>query len=147
MSHSDRATDRRAIEQLNEDFCHQLDRGDVEGFVALFTDDALYTNGLRVLRGVAQIRQFYMDRTRDGPRTSRHFTQGLRVEFTGENSARGLSAAFTFSAAGSPPIESTIPAVVADFEDVYVLDGARWRFAERHIVPLFRAAPPRTATP
>jgi uncharacterized protein (TIGR02246 family) len=143
MSHTDRSADRRAIEQLNDDFGHQLDRGDVEGFVALFTDDALYTNGPRVLRGGQQIRQFYIDRTRDGPRTSRHFVSGLRIEFTGESSARGLSAAFTFSASGSPPIDSTIPAIVADFEDVYAFDGVRWRFAERHIVPLFRAAAPR----
>lgn len=143
MIRSDRPADRRAIEQLNDDFCHELDRGDVEGFVALFTGDALYTNGPRVLLGERQIRQFYIDRTRDGPRTSRHFVQGLRIEFTGESSARGLSAAFTFSASGSPPIDSTIPALVADFEDVYAFDGVRWRFAERRIVPLFRAAPPR----
>lgn len=138
----DRRADKRAIEELNEDFCHHLDRGDVEGFVALFTKDALYTNGPRVLRGEEQIRQFYVDRTRGGQRISRHFTQGLRIEFTGESSARGLSAAFTFSASGSPPIDSTIPALVADFEDVYVFDGERWRFAERHIRPLFRASAP-----
>jgi uncharacterized protein (TIGR02246 family) len=142
MIHSDRSGDRRAIEKLNDDFCHELDRGDVEGFVALFTADALYTNGPRVLRGEQQIRQFYIDRTRDGPRTSRHFAHGLRIKFTGERSARGLSAAFTFSASGSPPIDSTIPAVVADFEDSYAFDGLRWLFAERRIVPLFRAAPP-----
>lgn len=143
MSHADRSADRHAIEQLNDDFCHQLDRGSVEGFVALFTSEAVYTNGSRVLRGEQQIRQFYIDRTRDGPRTSRHFTQGLRIEFTGESSARGLSAAFAFAADGAPPIDSTIPAVVADFEDVYAFDGVRWRFAERHIVPLFRATPPQ----
>jgi ketosteroid isomerase-like protein len=142
MREADRAADRRAIEQLNADFCHHLDRGTVEGFVALFTDDALYTNGPRMLRGELQIRQFYLDRTRNGPRTSRHFTHGLRIEFTGESTARGLSAAFAFAADGSPPIDSTIPAVVADFVDVYAFDGTRWRFAERHIVPLFRAALP-----
>ena len=139
----DRAADRQAIEQLNDDFCHQLDRGNVEGFIALFTEDAIYTHGPRALRGAPQIRQFYLDRTRNGPRISRHFTQGLRIEFTGERSARGLSAAFTFSADGAPPIDSTVPAVVADFQDVYAFDGVRWRFAERHIVPLFRA--PRQA--
>jgi ketosteroid isomerase-like protein len=145
MSPTDRSADRRAIGQLNDDFCHELDRGNVEGFVALFSEDALYTHGPRVLRGIQQIRQFYIDRTRDGPRTSRHFTQGLRIEFTGTSSARGLSAAFTFSASGSPPIDSTIPAIVADFEDTYAFDGVRWRFAERHIVPLFRAAMPQRA--
>jgi hypothetical protein len=29
---------------------------------------------------------------------------------------------------------------VADFDDVYAFDGSRWRFAERHIRPQFRAA-------
>ena len=143
MSHGDRAADRQAIERLNHDFCHHLDRGNVEDFVALFTEDAHYSNGPRVLRGERQIRQFYIDRSRTGPRTSRHFIQGLRIEFTDEKSARGLSAAFTFAADGSPPIESTIPAMVADFQDVYAFDGVRWRFAERHVVPLFRAPPSR----
>jgi hypothetical protein len=46
----------------------------------------------------------------------------------------------TFSAPGLPPISSTVPAIVADFDDVYAFDGVRWRFAERHIRPMFRAA-------
>jgi hypothetical protein len=46
----------------------------------------------------------------------------------------------TFSAPGLPPIQSTVAAIVADFEDVYAFDGNRWRFAERHIRPQFRAA-------
>jgi hypothetical protein len=33
--------------------------------------------------------------------------------------------------------------MVADFQDVYAFDGVRWRFAERHIVALFRT--PRQA--
>jgi hypothetical protein len=111
-----RAEDRRLLAQLNDDFCHELDRGNAEGFVALFAPEALYTHGARVLRGTEQIREFYLGRTRDGPRTSRHMTSGL------------------------PPIPSTVPAIVADFDDVYVFDGGRWRFAERHIRPQFRAA-------
>lgn len=138
-----RLADRQAIAQLNNDFCHELDRGTAEGFVVLFTPDALYTNGPRILCGRNQIREFYLGRTRDGLRTSRHLTSGLRIEFTGDASARGLSACLTFSAPGSPPIESTTPSVVADFEDVYAFDGARWRFAERHIRPMFRVSPPR----
>ncbi len=143
MESIDRLADRLAITQLNNDFCHELDRGTVEGFVVLFTPEALYTNGPRILRGEEQIREFYLGRTRDGPRTSRHLVSGLRIEFTGETSARGLSACLTFSALGPPPIESITPAIVADFEDVYAFDGARWRFAERHIRPMFRAPAPR----
>ncbi len=143
MESIDRLADRQAITQLNNDFCHELDRGSVEGFVVLFAPAALYTNGPRILRGEEQIREFYLGRTRDGPRTSRHLISGLRIEFTGATSARGLSTCLTFSAPGSPPIESTTPAIVADFDDVYAFDGARWQFAERHIRPMFRVPPPR----
>ena len=137
---SARADDRRMIAQLNDDFCHELDRGSAEGFVALFTPEALYTHGARVLRGTEQILEFYVGRTREGPRTSRHMTSGLRIDFTGPAFARGLSVCMTFSAPGLPPIQSTVPAIVADFEDVYAFDSGRWRFAERHIQPQFRAA-------
>jgi hypothetical protein len=135
-----RADDRRLIAQLNDDFCHELDRGSAAGFVALFTPGALYTHGARVLHGTEQIREFYLGRTRDGPRTSRHMTSGLRIEFTGPALARGLSVCMTFSAPGLPPIQSTVPAIVADFDDSYVFEGGRWCFAERHIRPQFRAA-------
>jgi uncharacterized protein (TIGR02246 family) len=140
---SNRLSDRLAIQQLNDDFCHELDRGDADGFVALFTPEALYTNGPRILRGTDQIREFYVSRTRDGPRTSRHFTTGLRIVFQDEKSARGLSACLTFAAPGVPPIESTVPAIVADFDDLYVLRDGKWQFAERHIRPMFKAALPK----
>jgi uncharacterized protein (TIGR02246 family) len=140
---SSRLSDRLAIQQLNDDFCHELDRGDVDGFVALFKPDALYTNGPRVLRGVEQIRDFYLNRTRDGPRTSRHFVTGLRIRFLNEQAARGLSVCLTFAAPGAPPIESTVPAIVADFDDLYALRDGRWQFAERHIQPMFKAALPK----
>jgi len=143
MDRASRLGDRLAIQQLNDDFCHELDRGDADGFARLFTPDALYTFGPRILRGTAQIRDFYLNRTRDGPRTSRHFVTGLRIEFVSEQAARGLSVCMTFSAPGLPPIESTVPAVVADFEDVYALTDGQWQFAERHIRPMFKAAVPK----
>jgi hypothetical protein len=143
MEQISRTADRQALAKLNDDFCHELDRGNVEGFVALFTGDALYTNGPRIVRGAAQLCEFYLGRTKDGPRTSRHITSGLRIEFTGDATARGLSVCLTFSSPGLPPIESTAPAIVADFEDVYAFEGARWRIAERHIRPLFRLPPLR----
>src|SRR4051812_24988511 len=103
MDPASRLSARLAIQQLNDDFGHELDRGDVEGFVQLFTPDALYTNGPRILRGTEQIREFYLGRTRDGPRTSRHFVTGLRIEFLSEEAARGVSVCLTFSAPGAPP--------------------------------------------
>lgn len=134
------ASDRLAIERLNADFAHELDRGTPEGFVALFTPDALYVRGDRRLVGQKAILRFATDRLSDGPRTSRHVVSGLRVDFQGEEQATGISCCTTFSAAGTPPIASTVPALVADFDDVYVRVDGRWLFRERHILAQFEAA-------
>lgn len=142
MKDIDRERDRAEIARLNDDFCHELDRGGVDAFVALFAIDALYTHGARISRGHAQIREFYLNRARNGPRTSRHVTSGLRIRFESETRASGLSVCTTFSAPGTPPIESTIPAIVADFEDIYVLIDGQWRFQQRNIIPLFRSPAP-----
>jgi hypothetical protein len=43
---------RLAIEDLNSAFAYHLDHGDIDALVALFTVDALYTNGdRRCIRG------------------------------------------------------------------------------------------------
>ncbi len=141
MSELDRLSDIMAIERLNSSFGHELDRGDADGFVELFMPDALYTHGPRVLRGREEIRAFYLNRTAKGPRTSRHFATGLRITFTGPHEARGISICTTWAASAEPPVASTMPALVADFEDIYAFDGERWRFRERHIHPIFTAAP------
>ncbi|HWI85864.1 MAG TPA: nuclear transport factor 2 family protein [Sphingomonas sp.] len=133
----ERIADLLAIERLNADFAHELDRGTPEGFAQLFSEAALYTHGPRIMQGRAAIRRFAEDRLAAGPRTSRHVISGLRIDFEAEG-ARGISTCTTFSAAGAAPIASTIPSIVADFADVYVRDGERWLFAERHIHPQFK---------
>lgn len=134
-------SDLEAIIRLTNDFGHELDRGTADGFAALFTDDALYTFGERVTNGRDAIRAFYVNRTVNGPRVSRHVATGLRVDFASETRATGISVCSTFSAAGEGVIDSTVFAVVADFEDVYVKEDGHWLFAERHIIAVFRAAP------
>jgi ketosteroid isomerase-like protein len=139
----DRIDDRLAIARLNSDFGHALDRGDVEDFVTLFRDDAVYTHGPRVLRGHPELRRFFLDRRSAGPRTSRHVTSDLRIDFEANDRARGVSICTTYSAPRAAPVDSTLPAVVADFEDVYLLSAGRWRIAERRVLPLFRHGEPR----
>ena len=136
-----RIRDQLAIERLNADFGHELDRGTSDGFAALFTPDALYTHGARILRGRDAIRAFFISRTAEGSRTSRHVVTGLRIDFQSPSEAVGVSVCTTFSMPGLPEIASTIPAIVADFEDRYVLTDDGWRFAARNIVPIFRALP------
>jgi hypothetical protein len=137
----ERFEDLLAIERLNDAFCFELDRGTPEGFAGLFAEDAFYTHGSRESRGRGEILAFARSRTATAPRTARHVPAGLRVTFRGATGAIGISCCTTFAASALPPIASTIPVLVADFQDIYVKHGDDWLFAERHIIPIFTPAP------
>ena len=140
-----RLEDRLAIEDLNAAFAWHLDHGETEALVALFTEDALYTNGARRSEGRSEIAAFFRSRTAAGPRTARHLMSGLRVTFESDTRARATSVWLSFAANGVAPIDHCEPFMVADFIDEYMreADGA-WRIARRHIEPVFRnpAIPP-----
>ncbi len=140
-----RLADRLAIEDLNAAFAFHLDHGEIEPLVALFTEDAVYTNGARRSEGRAEIEAFFRARTAAGPRTSRHLMTGLRIRFESDTRAKGTSVWLSFAANGVPPIENCEPFMVADFIDHYARgDDGVWRIARRHIEPVFRnpAIPP-----
>jgi ketosteroid isomerase-like protein len=128
---------RLAIEELNSAFAYHLDHGDIDALVALFTVDALYTNGDRRSQGRDEITALFRKRIANGPRTSRHLYSGLRIVIESKTSASGVSVCMSFAADGLPPLPAK-PFLVADFVDSYRQDGdGRWRIATRHINPVF----------
>ena len=130
---------RIALEDLNAAFTHHLDHSDVDALADLFTADALYTNGPRRSEGREEIEQLLRNRVARGPRTSRHLYSGLRFEIESETCATGYSVCQSFAADGLPPLPAK-PFLIADFVDRYRLEkDGRWRFAERHINPIFVA--------
>ena len=139
MDRLERLADILAIQDINASFAHHLDRDEVEPLVALFAEDARYSNGARTSHGRAEIEAFYRSRTAQGVRTARHMFSGLRITFTGPDEAHATSTWLSFAQNAAPPIEYSIPFLVADFEDSYRrgADGA-WRIACRHIRPIFR---------
>ena len=140
MTDSDsRVADRLAIMALNDDFARLLDHGDVPGFVALFTEDVRYSNGPRGLSGREEMTEFFTARGARG-RVSRHLYSGLSIAFDGPDRATGYSVWLTFAGAGALPITPAEPFLVADITDVYTRGPQGWRFAERHIDPVFRNA-------
>jgi hypothetical protein len=139
LTASERLRIRIELEDLNAAFTHHLDHGEIEALSDLFTTDALYTNGSRRSEGREQIEQLFRNRVAKGPRTSRHLYSGLRFEIESETSAAGYSVCQSFAADGLPPLPAK-PFLVADFVDRYCLEkDGRWRFAERHIHPVFVA--------
>jgi ketosteroid isomerase-like protein len=139
MSRLERLADILAIQELNNSFVYHLDRNEIEPLVALFTPDAQYSNGPRVSKGSAEIEAFYRSRTARGVRTARHMYSGLRIIFEGQTRARATSTWLSFAHNSAPPIDYSVPFLVADFEDVYErgADG-EWRILSRHIRPVFR---------
>jgi len=134
-----RIGDRLAIMALNDDFARMLDHGDVPGFIALFTEDVRYSNAPRVLNGRDEMTEFFTARAARG-RVSRHLYSGLSISFDGPDRATGYSVWLTFAGAGALPITPAEPFLVADITDVYTRGPQGWRFAERHIAPVFRSA-------
>lgn len=137
MAGTERITDCLAIERLNADYARALDHDDLDAFLALFTEDAIYTNASRRSEGRTAIAEFFRARQAGGVRTSRHVYSGLRIDFDGEDRATGTSVWLSFAANGRPPIQSAAPFLVADMADVYVQGASGWQFAERHITPVF----------
>jgi len=129
---------RLAIEDLNTDFCHYLDHGEVDKLVALFTIDANYSHGTRLSVGSAQIRHLFTRRANGGVRTARHIYSGLKVSFISPTVATGHSVCMTFANNSRPPISPASPFLVADFSDEYVREpDGRWLIAKRHIERIF----------
>lgn len=132
-----RLHDRLAIAALNDDFGHCLDNGKLEAFLDLFTDDVSYANGPRQLRGRAQMTEFFQARAAAG-RISRHLYSGLRVNFTGPDTAEATSVWLTFAGEGALPVTPAEPFLVADALDTYRREAEGWRIATRQIRPVFR---------
>lgn len=138
MTSDQRIIDQLAIERLNAEFRRALDEGDADAFCALFTEDALYSNGPREARGKEAIAGFMQARTAGGPRTTRHIYSGLMIDFKNDAKARGISVWMSFAFNGEPVIMMAEPFLVADMADVYVKKDGKWLIAERRITPIFR---------
>lgn len=128
---------RLALIDLNTDFCHYLDHGDIEALAMLFTEDAYYAHGSRVSRGRGEIHALFQGRA-SGVRTARHLYSGLKINFDADDAARGSSTCMTFAANAEPPIIPATPYLVADFHDLYQrCEDGRWRIASRVIERIF----------
>lgn len=126
------------LETLNAEFCYFLDHNMLDRLLNLFSEDAYYSHGPRVSLGKQQILDVFEKRIAAGDRTARHVQSGLRIELTGERSAKGESVCMTFAADGSAPIQSTEVYLVADFSDEYSLgEDGNWRIARREITRVF----------
>jgi hypothetical protein len=110
-----------------------VDRFEHDKLVACFAEDAVFENAVvgGVLRGRDQIKAYY-DR-KNTRILAQHITTNIVIDVIDESHATGVSY-FTFYFAGegyTVPSTFTGPTAVGQYEDVFVRDGATWKFASR----------------
>jgi hypothetical protein len=131
---------RAEIDAVLADWAYHLDHLELDELAELFTDDALFVTGGLQLRGRAEIKNRYMERT--VVRSTRHTYSGLRVAAIAgvpEPRVRARSTWVNYAANAPAPLDDVGVYLVADFDDVltWCPDG-RWRISERRIIPVFR---------
>lgn len=122
--------DRLAIEDLYSDYVWALDTGDVPGFLALFTEDAVFgdTKGNRY-SGHAAIGGYVGNLVASAPfRGRQHIISGKR--FKPDGARVGVTAYWLVTkwakASGAKTVE-----VSGHSDDVVVKVGGQWRFCQR----------------
>jgi 4-hydroxy-2-oxoheptanedioate aldolase len=129
----------RTIEQLMADWSYRLD---VEGggrVHELFTPHGAYVIDGRALTGRDAIRDGYVARANQGPRTSRHLFTNTRIEPLSSGRARVDSVLTVYAEDGEPVHRAGAPLVIADVTDLCVRDGdGSWSFERRELRTLFQ---------
>ena len=131
---SDSADDRGEIENLLARYCELFDSGDMDGYVALFTD-AHIANHFASSDGPEELRAFFERNGLfyDGKPHTRHVITNLHVEVAPDRlTARARSYVTVFQALTDFPLQ---PVFIGQYQDELVkVDGA-WRFATRVCEP------------
>jgi hypothetical protein len=141
LSPAEFAEARQAIEAINAEFAWLIDHCDGAGAERLFTTDGVYDMSNRVFRGRNEIKGFYDARKSRGRRAARHVFSNLHLTMEGPDRATGTTILTLYACDGDPPYP-TQAILIADYNDVYVREGARqWRYESRVIVPVFGEVP------
>lgn len=121
--------DREAIRELVNEYCHVIWREEIEDYADLYTDDAIlrWTNPDRpAVEGRDALRQMIEPMVKD--HRPRQFSHNLTVELTGPDTAKGKCCVEVRIL-----IDGEEGYIVAYYEDDYVKQDGRWKFAIREV--------------
>jgi 3-phenylpropionate/cinnamic acid dioxygenase small subunit len=131
---SDRADDRHEIENLLARYCELFDSGDMDGYVALFTD-AHIANHFAESTGPEELRAFFERNGLfyDGVPQTRHVITNLHVEVADDgHSAKARSYVTVFQALSDFPLQ---PVFIGQYQDELLKTDGQWRFSSRVCEP------------
>lgn len=114
-------------------FARYADSGDHAALADLFTRDCVFARPFQPqypFHGRDKVQAIFRDRP---PILVRHIVTNVLVEAIDETRARGTNYLTMLSShASTEPPQQAGGIYVGGFEDEYVLDGGKWRFASRH---------------
>ena len=131
---SDKADDRDEIENLLACYCELFDSGDMDGYVALFTD-AHIANHFAQSSGPEELRAFFERNGLfyDGVPHTRHVITNLHVEVADDGqSAKARSYVTVFQALSDFPLQ---PVFIGQYQDELIKKDGQWRFSARVCEP------------
>lgn len=123
------------IRKLAGLYSHQFDRLDLEGLLALFTEDAVLEFGTREpIVGIAAIRKHYEGSFRkfgqSGPFSTMHAVTNHWIELTGPQSAQGRCYLIDFLI--TDPKQNPLT-FLGLYDDEYRKVGAEWKMHRRRL--------------
>ena len=127
-------TDLREINALTCEYCDSVDRGDLDGFAALYAEGAWgiagdLAEGADAVRAVLNNVILY-----DGKPNTRHLMSNLRISV--EEGGERASAISCITVMQCVPGDFPLQAIfVGTYHDRFHRSGNDWRFTERVIVP------------
>lgn len=142
MTEIERMAAEHACTKLQSRYCLAADRGDVEGFVALFMPDASITiPEAPAFTGHEAIRASIQALAGLGV-TMRHLMTNSVIEVEDAETASGACYLVVFNSAepadagGCRP--SDAPSTVGEYHDTFRKTDAGWRFSSRRLTRVFR---------
>lgn len=134
---------RYELEAFTIDFWHEVDIDGGGRAAAFYLDDAVFATSVREYRGRAELDAFYGRRRQWAPRVSLHVVSNFRVDPESAARVRCRYILGLFAADGEPALPSRAPVMLGTVEEVVVREGdGAWRYASRHVHPLFRDGSP-----
>jgi len=119
-------------------YCMAVNRWDVDAFLAVWADDAVWQRPVgRAMHGHAEIRAYLDNQVLD--RVVRHVNGATWVDVVDERHARGWSQTVVYAVAGTTelPAQVELPAMIVEYADEYELRGDAWLITRRDTTWVF----------
>jgi gamma-hexachlorocyclohexane dehydrochlorinase len=136
----DRMESRWALRDLVSNYCHGVDKHDIDLFMSIWHDDAVWRIGppFGDFHGAAEVRRALVDVIWPAWRETHHWTTNLTLTFDGTDAADGVC---DVNCNGATP-DDVMQVVSATYTDRFERRAGRWAIARRDVVIHYFSAVP-----